>query len=44
MLVNLNKENSSYEIEYEYEDETRWKLGGKDMSSIEEFAYSLRQE
>ena len=44
MLMTLNKEKNSYTVEYEYEDESRWKLGGKDMSSIEEFAYSLKRD
>lgn len=44
MLMCLNKENNSYTIEYEFEDENRWSLGSKDMGSIEEFAYSLKRE
>ena len=44
MLMSFNKETSSYAIEYEYEDKDRWSLGGKDIGSIEEFAYSLKRE
>ena len=44
MLMSLSKEKETYTIEYEYVDDSRWKLGGKDLSSIEEFAYSLKRE
>ena len=44
MLMSLSKEKETYTIEYEYVDDSRWKLGGKDLSSIEEFAYSLRRK
>ena len=44
MLMSFNKEASSYAIEYEFDDKDRWSLGGKDIGSIEEFAYSLKRE
>ena len=44
MLMCFNKESNSYAIEYEYEDKNRWSLGGKDIGSMEEFAFSLKRE
>ena len=44
MLMCLNKETNSYAIEYEYKDKNRWSLGGKDIGSMEEFAFSLKRE
>ena len=44
MLMSFNKETNSYAIEYEFDDKDRWSLGGKDIGSIEEFAYSLKRE
>ena len=44
MLMCLNKEKKSFTTEYEFEDADRWSLGGKDIGSIEEFAYSLKRD
>ena len=44
MLMCLNKEKNSFTTEYEFEDADRWSLGGKDIGSIEEFAYSLKRD
>ena len=44
MLMCFKKKANSYAIEYEYDDKNRWALGGKDIGSIEEFAFSLKRE
>ena len=44
ILMCLKKKANSYAIEYEYKDKNRWSLGGKDIGSMEEFAFSLKRE
>ena len=44
MLMCFKKKANSYAIEYEYDDKNRWSLGGKDIGSMEEFAFSLKRE